>query len=97
MDEHHRPYREYVAAGLHYATTHVEIDYLRSAAFDDVLAIATWLEWVRGASLRMSYEIRRDGELLARAATEHAMVDDEGRLRRIPKEFRDGLKKTVPA
>lgn len=92
MDEHHRPYREYVAAGLHYATTHVEIDYLRPAVFDDVLAISTWVEWVRGASLRMSYEIRRDAELLARAATEHAMVDDEGRLRRIPKDWREELR-----
>jgi acyl-CoA thioester hydrolase len=97
LDEHHRPYRLYVADGLHFATTRVEVDYLRSAVYDDVLAVATWLEWVRGASLRMAYEIRRGDELLVRAATEHAVVDLEGRLRRIPRERREELAKLAPA
>jgi acyl-CoA thioester hydrolase len=91
MDEHDRPYRAYVAEGLHFATIRVEVDYRRSAAFDDVLEIATWMEWVRGASLRMSYAIHREGEVLAVAATEHAMVDESGRPRRIPKDRRDAL------
>lgn len=93
MDEHDRPYREYVAEGLHFATTRVELDYRRSAVFDDVIEIATWMEWVRGASLRMAYDVRRGEEILAVGATEHAMVDLEGRPRRIPKERRELLKK----
>ena len=84
MDEHDRPYREYAAEGLHFATTALELRYHRSAAFDDVLSIAVWLEWVRGASLRMGYEVRRGDELLASGASEHAMVDTTGRPRRIP-------------
>jgi acyl-CoA thioester hydrolase len=96
MDAHDRPYRDYVADGLHFATTHVEIDYQRSAAFDDMLEISTWMEWVRGASLRMAYVVKRQGEVLAVAATEHAMVDLEGRPRRIPRERRDLLAKQVP-
>jgi len=93
MDEHDRPYREYVAEGLHFATTRVEVDYHRSAIFDDVIKITTWMEWVRGASLRMAYDIRRGDEVLVMAATEHAMVDLEGRPRRIPKERRELLRK----
>jgi acyl-CoA thioester hydrolase len=93
LDEQHRPYRAYVADGLHFATTRVEVDYLRPAVYDDVLAVATWLEWVRGASLRMAYEIRRGDEVLVRGATEHAVVDLEGRLRRIPRERREELAK----
>ena len=92
MDEHDRPYREYAAEGLHFATTGLELRYHRSAAFDDVLAIATWLEWVRGASLRMGYEIRRGAELVASGATEHALVDLAGRPRRIPPERRSVLR-----
>ncbi|HVH05687.1 MAG TPA: thioesterase family protein [Myxococcota bacterium] len=88
LDEHHRPYRDYVAEGLHFATTRVEVDYRRPAAYDDSIEIATWLEWVRGASLRMAYEIRRGDAVVSRAATEHAVVDLEGRLRRIPRERR---------
>jgi acyl-CoA thioester hydrolase len=91
MDEHDRPYREYVADGLHFATTHAEVKYLRGASFDDVLEVTTWLEWVRGASLRMVYAIRCRGELQATGATEHAMVDKEGRPRPIPRERRTKL------
>jgi acyl-CoA thioester hydrolase len=93
MDEHDRPYREYVAEGLHFATTHVELDYRRSAAFDDVIEISTWMEWVRGASLRMAYSVHRGQEILAVGATEHALVDLDGRPRRIPKERRERLAK----
>ena len=91
MDEHDRPYREYIASGRHFSTTRVEVDYLRAAGFDDVLEIATWLDWVRGASLAMVYEIKRAGEPIAVARTEHAMVDGSGRPCRIPPERRANL------
>jgi acyl-CoA thioester hydrolase len=91
LDEHHRPYRAYVADGFHFATTRVELDYLRSAAYDDVLRVATWLEWVRGASLRMAYLIDCGDELISTGATEHAVVDLEGRVRRLPRERRAEL------
>lgn len=84
MDEHDRPYREYAAEGLHFATTAVELRYHRSARFDDRLAITTWMQWVKRASLRMAYEIRRGEDLVASGATEHAMVDLDGRPRGIP-------------
>jgi acyl-CoA thioester hydrolase len=95
LDEHHRPYRDYVAEDLHFATTRVEVDYLRSAAYDDVLQVSTWMVWVRGASLRMAYEIRCADALVSTAATEHAVVDGQGRLRRIPREYREQLAKLV--
>lgn len=92
MDEHDRPYREYAARGLHFATTAVELRYHRSAGFDDVLVVTTWLEWVKRASLRMAYEIQRDDERIASGATEHAMVDLAGRPRGIPPERRAALR-----
>lgn len=91
MDEHDRPYREYVDQGRHFSTTHVEVDYRRAAAFDDRLEVATWLEWVAGASLAMAYEITRGGEQLVTARTEHAMVDVQGRPCRIPPDRRENL------
>jgi acyl-CoA thioester hydrolase len=95
MDEHDRPYREYAAEGLHFATTRVEIDYRRSASFDDAIDITAWMEWVRGASLGMAYQIHRGDDLVATAATEHAMVDLEGRPRRIPPDRRKVLLQRV--
>lgn len=92
MDEHDRPYRDFVAAGFHFATTRVEVDYLRPAVFDDVLEVATWVDWVRGASLAMAYEITRAGEPIARAHTEHAFVAVGGRPRPLEPEHRRRLR-----
>jgi acyl-CoA thioester hydrolase len=88
LEEHDRPYTHWLERGLHFAVTHSEVDYHRAARFDDRLQIQTWLEWIRGASLRMAYRVECDGTLIAEGATEHATVNDEGRLRRIPKEDR---------
>ena len=95
LDEHDQPYRDYVADGFHYATTHVEVDYMKPAAYDDVLEIRVWLEEVRGASLRMAYAVERSGELCVTASTEHALVDRDGRPRRIPRERRERLARAL--
>jgi acyl-CoA thioester hydrolase len=91
MDEHDRPYREYIADGLHFSTTRVDLRYVRPAGFDDLLDVSTWLDWVAGASLGMAYTIERDGVRVAEGITEHAMVDGSGRPRRIPAERRARL------
>ena len=94
LEEHDRGYPHYMAQGLHFAVTHAEIDYKQSARFDDRLRVRTWIEWVRGASLRMAYLIVRDDDEtieVVRGATEHAAVNGEGRVRRIPKADRQRL------
>jgi acyl-CoA thioester hydrolase len=91
LDEHHRSYREYVAESLHFATTHVEVDYYRAAVFDDEIQITAWLEWIRGASLRMAYRLTTSEGLIGSGATEHALVDLAGRVQRIPREQRERL------
>lgn len=91
LEEHHRPYRSYLAEDRHFAVTHVEVDYHRAARFDDEIAITVWLEWVRGASLRLAYRIDGAAGLITSAATEHALVDNEGRVRRIPKADREAM------
>ncbi len=92
LDEHDQPYRVYAEQGLHYATTHLEIDYRRSAVFDDVIEIAVWLDWVRGASMCIDYELTCNDTCVATASTVHAMVDRKGRVRRIPKERTENLR-----
>jgi len=54
LETHDKSYPEWIAMDLHFAVTHVELDYRQSARFDDVLEVTTWLEWVRGASLAMA-------------------------------------------
>jgi len=52
-----------------------------------------WLDWVRGASMRIDYELICDGTCVAIASTVHAMVNREGRVRRIPKERAENLRR----
>lgn len=92
MDEHDRPYSHYVREGYHFSTTRVEFDYKKSAAFDDVLDVTTWLEWVGGASLGMAYELTRVEEVIGVGATEHALVDHGGELCRLPATHRNRLR-----
>lgn len=96
LDEHDRPYTAYVGEGFHFAVTRVEVDYLRAIRFDDVVEVAVWAEWVRGASLGMRYTLHVGDVLVATAVTEHASVDGEGRVVRIPKDRRKALQALVP-
>lgn len=40
----------------------IELEYLRAAVADDILAITTWILEIRGACAIRRYEIRRQGE-----------------------------------
>lgn len=95
LDEHDEPYVRYLERDVHYATTKAHAEFHRSARFDDVLEVNTWLEWVRGASLRMAYLINLEDTLIASGWTEHAAVSGEGKIRRIPKANRERLSKLM--
>jgi acyl-CoA thioester hydrolase len=93
LETHDKSYADWIAMGLHFAVTKVDLDYKQSSKFDDILQVTTWLEWVRGASLAMAYRIERDGTLLVTGRTEHASINDDGRVRRLPREDRDRMGK----
>ena len=84
LDLHDRPYREYVAEGLHYAVTGLEVRYQQASRYDDRLQVTCWLSWLKRVSLAIGYVVLRDGELIATATTEHALVSDDGKLVPIP-------------
>jgi acyl-CoA thioester hydrolase len=92
LEEHDRPYADYMALGVHFAVTRSEVDYHRSARFDDRLRVTTWLAWVRGASIGLAYLIDCEAERVCTGVTEHAAVRDDGRVVRIPRERRDALR-----
>jgi acyl-CoA thioester hydrolase len=95
LEDHDQPYSEYLAQDLHFAVTKAHADYYQSAAFGDVLEITVWMDWVQGASLRLAYRLERDAELIASGYTEHASINSDGRLRRIPKERREHLERAT--
>jgi acyl-CoA thioester hydrolase len=88
-----KPYQEFEAEGLHFPVREAFCRYWVPARFDDLLAIATTVEEVGGASVRFGYRITREADavLIAEGSTLHACVDDTGKVKRLPVAIRSML------
>jgi acyl-CoA thioester hydrolase len=65
----------------------MEIDFRRPARIDDLLAIETRSVALAGARVTLGQRILRDGDLIVEAVVEAAIVNAEGRPRRLPSEW----------
>jgi acyl-CoA thioester hydrolase len=81
------PYRDLENAGYRLPVLEVNARYLRPALYDDRLEIVTTLREKPALRIRLEYEVRRDGELLATGSTLHAFIDRQGRPVRPPPDF----------
>lgn len=85
-------YREVEARGFVLPVTHASLKYRRPARYDDLLHVLTRVTSVRGARVHFHYEIRNDkGEVLVEGSTEHAALDQSGRVVRLPPDLVDAL------
>jgi acyl-CoA thioester hydrolase len=87
-----RSYKDLEAAQIAMPVVEAHCKYKRSAQYEDLLAIETDVTEMRGASLRFTYLVRRDGELLAEGYTRHAVIGPTGRPRPIPDFIRTLVK-----
>jgi acyl-CoA thioester hydrolase len=81
------PYRDLESAGYRLPVLEVNARYLRPALYDDRLEIVTTLREKPALRIRLEYEVRRDGGLLATGSTLHAFIDRQGRPVRPPPDF----------
>jgi acyl-CoA thioester hydrolase len=72
---------------LSFAVRRMTIDYLKPARMDDVLAIETRTDEIRGASLTMAQRVLRGDEVLVTADVRVAAIS-RGRPARIPDTLR---------
>lgn len=72
---------------LAFVVRHMEIDFRAPAKMDDVLEIITRTDTIRGARLVLDQEIHCDGNLLITAQVTVAIVNPEGRARRLPADL----------
>lgn len=72
-------YRECEEDGVMLPVVHAELDYKRSAKYDDLLEITAWVSQQKGVRIEISCEIRRKGEeqVLVSGFTRHAFVSTE--------------------
>ncbi|MBK0399345.1 tol-pal system-associated acyl-CoA thioesterase [Limibaculum sp. M0105] len=77
--------------GAVFVVRRIEADYLAPAKFDDMLAVATRVEAMTGATVTMAQEVARDGVILFRARVVIACMGTDGRPRRLPGVVREAL------
>ena len=70
----------------------MDIDFVRPAVIDDVLIVRSVIEDARGARMVIRQRIERDGEVIARASLEAALISMNGGPRRFPPDVMEKLK-----
>ncbi|MDP4023145.1 tol-pal system-associated acyl-CoA thioesterase [Methylobacterium sp. NEAU 140] len=78
------------ARGLVFVVRRMSLDFARPAGMDDLLTVLTRTLDLRGASMRLAQEVRREGDLLVAADVTVACVRD-GRAVRLPDALRARL------
>ena len=78
------------ALGLAFVVRTMRIEFLRTAAMDDVVEVWTVPGEVRGASITLEQRVVRAGERLVEATVRVAFVGG-GKAQRIPKALRDAM------
>lgn len=92
MRSHGISYAELERSGILLPVTRLEIEYRAAAYYEETVRIETRVAAVRSRSVSFGYEIYGpSARLLARARTDLACIDREGRTRRLPDEVRDAL------
>ncbi|MEA4862126.1 MAG: (d)CMP kinase [Victivallaceae bacterium] len=80
-------YRELETMGAFLPVSEARCRYHRSAKYDDLLAVRTWIISARGARLVIGSEVRRGEELLVSGEVTLGCLDSTGRPRRLPHEL----------
>lgn len=94
LDQIGIPYLGLEADGYLIPVLSVTADYRLPARFDDRLEIHLFMREKPRARFKFEYEVRRDGELLAKATTSHGFMDKTGKGLRPPAEFLEKLDAT---
>lgn len=81
-----------LADGLHgeklvWVVRRMEIDFKAPAKIDDILTVETRTESVSGARINMAQLLKRGDDVLVQAKVEAAIISENGRPRRFPKEW----------
>jgi acyl-CoA thioester hydrolase len=75
------------AQGLAFVVRRMDCEFLRPARFDDELLVETRLIEMGGARFELAQVVTRGADALFSAAVTVAIIDGQGRPKRIPPEF----------
>lgn len=83
-------YAEIERGGHYFAVTSVHARYLAPAHYGERVTVRTWVEALRSRTLTIGYKIvnAANGALLVTGKSEHVCMDRQGRVVRIPEQWR---------
>lgn len=80
-------YRHLEEKGMYLMVASASCKYKKSARYDDVVKIETWISELKNSSIKFEYKIVKDGELLALGDSVHVFTNKAGRPIRVPEEI----------
>jgi len=83
-----KPFTEYMANGLYFIVTEVNVRYIKPARYDDVVTVECTLGYLDKFRFRLDYKMLAESEeLLVEGKVWHVIVNKDGKIRRLPKGF----------
>ncbi len=80
-------YRDMEDQGFLLVLTKIEVKYKSPAFYDEILTIRTKVHRITPIRIEHTYEVLRNGQLLAEGATTLACVDRNGKIQALPDWF----------
>jgi acyl-CoA thioester hydrolase len=92
-----RNYRDLEESGILLVVVSLTCKFYQGAKYDDLLRMVTRIVKAQGVRITHHYQIFSDDQLIVEGETVVAAVGKDGRVVRLPKEFRiAGIKKSSP-
>ena len=83
-------YAELEKSGIILVVSGIQVRYAKSAVYDQLVTIHTWIEEMKSRRVIFAYEIvdTESGHTLVTGTSEHICVDKSGKVTSIPPEWR---------
>jgi acyl-CoA thioester hydrolase len=92
---HHELHWHETAGRLGFVVRRIACEFLKPARIDDLLEVETRFRELAGARMEIDQMVKRGEETLFSAAVTAALVDRDGRPKRLPKDMAEALKKLL--
>jgi acyl-CoA thioester hydrolase len=86
-----RPYSGFEEAGYYLLVSEIGARYHKPARYEDQITLRTWIAEMQSRGIAFNYEIvnTESGELLVNGFSKHICATHDGKIARIPEEWRD--------
>ena len=89
-----QPYGDIEQNGILLLVTEIAVRYHNPAQYEDLITVRTWVSAVQSRGMTFNYEIvdAGSGELLVTGFTKHICIEPNGKIVRVPEQWRDWAK-----